>query len=148
MNQYRVIKDALVLKPNKDHQTFQSDGITKIPSGSIVEGQERYINGLRRGEPFTYSLFFTSDGKIIYLNCVESVKPDVEVLMNADGTQKQKIVKIGTNKNVLIAGLAGGVLGLAYAHHKKMNTQNKLILASVGALISAGTVYAFQKSKK
>ena len=65
MKTVTLVNDAPVLIPNKAHSNFtKSDEILK--KGSIVKGDEIFINGKRRGEDFTYRLFRTTDGKLIY----------------------------------------------------------------------------------
>ena len=55
--QVRVIKDSRYLVANKDHKNF-TEGSENVEQGTVLNGEPRAIEGLRRGEPFTYRLFF------------------------------------------------------------------------------------------
>ena len=63
--QVKVIKDAQVLMPNKEHQNFTFTGEV-IPAGNILTGHRAQVDGKRRGQDFKYRIFETTDKKIIY----------------------------------------------------------------------------------
>ena len=58
-----TIEDAPVLIPNEDHQNF-TQGKDVIKKNTQVSGDVQIVSGLRRGEPFTYRLFLTSNNKL------------------------------------------------------------------------------------
>ena len=65
--QVLTTEDAKVLVPNKEHQNFTATDLV-IPSGTTLKGEVKYVDGMRRGEPFKYKLFKTENSQFIYLN--------------------------------------------------------------------------------
>lgn len=126
----QVIEDAKVLMPHKEHQNFIETGET-IEKGTILEGKEQPINGLRRGEPFTYKLFIAKNGKIIFLNKIKAMN-NVEVLLNADG--KNIVVGNTNNDKVLkiVSTIAFGYAAFELSKRKKFNSQQKAIAVVTG----------------
>lgn len=137
--QVLTIKDSPILKPNKDHKNFVETGEV-IAIGTPLEGNERYISGLRRGEAFTYKVFITNDNKIIYLN---NIKPmtNVEVSLGVDGNKDTtKKEPINHFKNITTQDLVGisigGTIGYMYCKSKNCDMATKIVY--VGMLAIAG----------
>jgi hypothetical protein len=83
-----VNKDSKCLIANSDHKNFTETNEV-IEEGSILNGDIKNVEGLRRGEPFTYRLFITKEGKILYLNNVtpmKTVEVTMRVLIEVDDT--------------------------------------------------------------
>ncbi len=135
--QVRTIKDANVLKPNADHKNFMETGEV-IPNGTLLEGNEKYISGLRRGEAFTYALFITNDKKIIYLKNIEPMA-NVEVTMGADGQvtpTKVDLINAETFSTLNAVGVViGGISGFMFAKNKNMNTSKIAIYTLAGVTL-------------
>ncbi len=147
--QVKTVCDAPVLKPNRDHKNFSTtDEI--VPRGTVLEGIEKYTNGLRRGEPFTYKLFVTKDEKIIHLKNVEPMKNNVEVLMNADGnpTGKAKVsLQDKNSRTYKVSGaIIGAIAGFGVAELKKKPLKTAIIFAAVGAAVGFGTATLLSKN--
>jgi hypothetical protein len=143
--QVLTIKDSPILKPNKDHKNFVETGEI-IPIGTPLEGNERYISGLRRGEAFTYKVFITKDNQIIYLNNIKPMS-NVEVSLGVDGlpstNKESKSLKL---TNINYVGIAiGGLSGYIYAKSKKCTTTNMIIYSVVGASIGFGLTKIIKK---
>ena len=85
-----TLADAEVLIPNNDHKNFTFSGQI-IKEGTNINGEEVYINGLRRGEPWVYRLFKTDNNQLIYLNKVKTM-PTTEVKLGADAGQTTTVV--------------------------------------------------------
>ena len=66
-----VNKDSKCLIANSDHKNFTETNEV-IEEGSVLNGDIKNVEGLRRGEPFTYRLFITKEGKILYGNIFEN----------------------------------------------------------------------------
>jgi hypothetical protein len=47
-----VIENAAILIPNTDHKNFTDSG-TIIEQGTVIDGQPKLIQGLRKGKAFT-----------------------------------------------------------------------------------------------
>lgn len=128
----KVIEDADILVSNPDHKNFTETG-AKIPKGSIIFGKFVNVQGLRRGKPFEYRLFVTTDNKIIYLNKVEIMRT-TEVTLGADAAQTPTVVdlKKKTFTMYTVGGaILGGYLGNYFANKRG---GNKAIYIGVGAL--------------
>jgi len=131
-------KDTKVLVPNKEHKNFTSTEET-IPEGTYLYGEEKRVQGLRRGQPFVYRLFFTDENEIIYLDDVDKV----EAMSNADSQVMPRNVDLATgnttislNDKKLLFLLAGGTIG--YFVGKKIssnNTRNIVVGSLAGFLI-------------
>lgn len=140
--QVYTTEDAKVLVPNKEHQNFTATDII-IPSGTMLNGEVKIINGKRRGESFQYKLFYTTDNQYIYLNKTKPMAT-TQVYLGADAQATPTIVdvpqpKILTTTNIVGAiggylvgnwyskkygkgspkyyGLAGAVAGVLVAHY-------------------------------
>lgn len=142
--------DANVLMPNKQHQNFTDSGIV-IPSGNILEGEEKVISGLRRGKPFVYRLFYTNNNQFIYLNTVKPM--DVtEVKLGADSSQTPTKVNLVPaelyTQDKLMGIIVGGVAGFAWAKYKKHDMKRVAMYMGVGALLGWGAAYVLDTRKK
>jgi hypothetical protein len=144
----KTICDAKVLVPNKDHKNF-----TELPSGEIIEkgtlleGNEKFYSGLRRGEDFVYRVFVTNNGKIIYLNTIEPVMDNVEILLNAGGPEASVTMADKSVREYRFAGaILGAIAGLGYAEMKKQPFKTGLIYGIIGAGIGYGAARLIYKS--
>jgi hypothetical protein len=135
--QVKTIEDTNVLKPNPDHKNFVETGEV-ITKGTLLEGNEKYISGLRRGEAFTYKLFITKDNKIIYYNKIEPMA-NVEVTMGADGQvspTKVDLINAETFSTLNAVGVVvGGISGFMLAKNKNMNTSKIAIYTLAGVTL-------------
>jgi hypothetical protein len=154
---YQIVKDTDVLIPNKEHKNFTTSG-EKIESGTIVHGQEKKIEGLRRGEPFVYRMFLTSDNKLIYL---KSIKPmnTTEVNLGADGAPTTTVLnlkpaeqaKSNKAKDEVWGLIIGGVVGyiayhkLHYKKHGKHSLKHGAMYIAGGAAAGYGVGLLFHK---
>lgn len=128
-----VVEDADILVSNPDHKNFTETG-TKIPKGSIIFGKFVNVQGLRRGKPFEYRLFITTDNKIIYLNKVEIMRT-TEVTLGADAAQTPTVVDLQKKKNFTAYTIGGAIIGgLVGNYIAKKRGGNKAIYIGVGAL--------------
>jgi hypothetical protein len=143
MIQSIVTQNTKYLIPNKEHKNFTDSGNT-ARVGTIVMGDFKNINGLRRGKPFEYRLFITKDGKILYANCVRAENIPSEILQGADNSQSATLINIKPAEKFkyfahLIA-LGGGIAG--YYYGKKQNaTRNNLIKYIVVGSVGAYSIY-------
>jgi hypothetical protein len=147
----KVIQDAYVLTPNKEHENF-TETEELIHAGTILNGEPRQIKGKRRGADFTYKLFKTKQNKFIHLNKIQPMRT-TEVLLGADSKQTPTIVDIPATKkmftkNVIIGTLLGAGVGYYYSAKMKKMENKKVIMYSVGGAI-AGFLSAkwFEKRK-
>jgi hypothetical protein len=144
-----VKEDAKVLTPNKEHKNFtETDEI--IPQGTEIEGEQKLIEGLRRGEPFTYRVFVTNDDKILYLNKVEPIM-GTEVMLGADDSRTPTTVNLRPaetfSKVKMIGIVAGGVLGYAYAKSKKMDNRKAIYTSAIGAILGYASGYIIDRQR-
>jgi hypothetical protein len=141
--QVSTIADANILKPNSDHKNFVETGEV-IPFGTMLEGNEKYISGLRRGEAFTYKLFITNDKKIIYLNKIKPMA-NVEVTLGADGQVTPTKVDLINAESFSVLNavgvVVGGISGYMYSKNKNHNT-SKLAMYT---LLGVGLGYAVSR---
>ena len=135
--QVSTIEDANVLKPNRDHKTFVESGEV-IPSNTTLQGNEKYISGLRRGEAFTYKLFITNDKKIIYLNKVKPMA-NIEVTLGADGQQtptKVNLINAETFSTLnAVSVVIGGLSGFMYSRYKNHSTTKVAVYTLSGVIL-------------
>jgi uncharacterized protein YcfJ len=135
-----VKEDAYVLVPNKEHQNFTRTDII-IPAGNMVEGEEKKVNGNRRGEPFTYKLFYTTENQYIHLNKIKPMAT-TQVYLGADAQTTPTVVDVPQRKLFNTTNIIGGVLG-AFAgvyYSKKFNKGNRNLYAVGGAIAGFLTV--------
>lgn len=132
-----IIEDAPILLPNVEHKNFTSSGDV-LPKGTLVDGELKNVNGLRRGSPFNYRVFTTKEGDIIYSKYVKPMA--VEVTMGADSqvtatTIEMKGSETKTTTRKVIGAVVGGVIGYAIS---KRGTQKsfpqQLIYIGGGAI--------------
>lgn len=135
--QVRTIADAPILKPNRDHKNFVETGEV-IPNATLLEGNERYISGLRRGEAFTYKVFITKDNQIIYLNKIQPMA-NVEVLLGADGQvtpTKVDLINAETFSTLNAVGVViGGISGFMYSKNKNYSTSQMAMYTTLGIVL-------------
>ena len=146
----RVLKDTKYLIANPDHKNFTESGEV-VEEGSVLKGEPKAIQGLRRGEPFTYRLFITNEGKILYLNNIEPMKT-VEVTLGADSQKTPTVVDLLPAENfskMKTAGLViGGIAGFAYAKSKKHDLKKVAMFIALGAALGYGAGYVFDRNRK
>ena len=88
-----VLKDnAKVLVPNKEHKNF-TETSEELPIGTILNGEFKSIKGLRRGKPFSYRVFITEKGQIVYSNNLKEMEV-TEVTLGADSSQSETRVDL------------------------------------------------------
>jgi len=145
----KVLENAKVLLPNKEHKNFTETDVV-IPMDTTIEGEQKMIEGLRRGEPFTYRLFVTNDNKILYLNKVEPIMA-TEVMLGADDSRTPTTVNLipaETFSRVKMIGIvAGGVIGYAYAKSKKMDSRKAVYASAIGAIIGFTSAYIVDRQR-
>lgn len=143
-----LIKDAKVLVPNNEHKNF-TESNEVIPQGTKVNGKIELINGLRRGEPFTYRVFKLNNNKLIFLNNLDM---PTEVYMGADSQQtsaKVDLIPAEVFNKVRTSGLIiGGLAGFAYAKYQKHDTKKMAMWIGVGALLGFATAYVIDTNRK
>jgi hypothetical protein len=136
----KTITDADILVPNKEHKNFTNSG-KKIPKETTLTGNPIVINGLRRGEPFSYKLFVTDKQEYIYLKNIKNMDT-TNVYLGADST----IVKMPSDNNFgttpLISMLVGGAA--AYYYAKKRNQSRIYLYTLIGAVAGFGIGKYFQ----
>ena len=144
----KVLENAKVLLPNKEHKNFTETDII-IPKDTIVDGEQKMIEGLRRGEPFTYRLFVTNDNKILYLNKVEPMA--TEIMLGVDETKTPTTINLipaeTFSKVKMIGIVAGGVIGYAYAKSKKMDSRKAVYASAIGAIIGYASGYIVDRRR-
>ena len=147
MKQGIIIQNCNFLIPNKEHQNFtESDLAARV--GDTIRGEFKNVNGLRKGKPFEYRLFFTNDGKILYANCIRAENISSEIISNVDNLQAPLSVNIKPSEQFkYVAALVGGIAG--YLYGKKQNAdKNKLITyIAVGSVGAYGIYYLIEKNK-
>ena len=139
-------EDAKVLVPNKEHKNF-TETSEDIPKGTIVNGEFKSIKGLRRGKPFSYRVFITDKGQIIYSNKVNQMEA-TEVMLGADSAQTPTRVNLlpaeTFKRSRIVVALAGAVGGYMYAKRKGGKPMK---YALMGGLAGYAAVWAFDKTK-
>lgn len=144
-----VNKNAKVLVPNKEHKNF-TETSEEIPIGTIIKGEFKSIQGLRRGEPFSYRVFITEKGQIIYSNNLKEMEV-TEVTLGADSAQsatKVNLLPSETYKTSRILFAAAGAIG-GYAYSKKKGCTGKTCTkyAVIGGILGYAAIYFFDKTK-
>lgn len=147
----RVNEDAIVLIPNKAHQNFVATGKI-IEEGNIIEGNYRKINGLRKGKPFTYSLFVTKDKEIIYQKSVTPMQETTEVKLGADAQTSPTTVNMVPAENFSKAKMTGlvvgGLAGFAWAKYKKHDMKKAALYIGIGAVLGYVGGVVFDRNRK
>jgi hypothetical protein len=144
MIQAIIIQDTNFLIPNKEHKNF-TDSNEKSKAGTITTGEFRNVNGLRKGKPFEYRLFFTKDGKILYANCIRAENIPTEIISNADNLQSVN-TQPSENIKYLIA-LGGGIVGYYYGKKQNANANDLMKYIVVGSVGAYGIFYLINKNK-
>lgn len=144
-----VIRDSKYLIPNQEHQNFtESNDI--VGEGNILRGNYANIEGLRRGEPFTYKLFVTEDKRILYRNNVQPMEN--EVTLGADSQRSSTVVDLipaETFNKVKTMGLvAGAIAGFAYSKYKKHDLKRTSMFIFGGAIIGYASAYVIDRNRK
>ena len=145
-----VIEQAHVLVPNKEHQNFTRTRET-LPVGEKIVGTFKSIKGKRRGEDFSYRVFITNNGEIIYSNKIKEEMKPTEVYLGADSAKTPTTVDLVPAETFkatrLIGALAGGVGAYIYCKNRKMDKARCKTLAALGAALGYAAVYCFDKTK-
>ena len=141
MIQAIVIQNCNLLIPNKEHKNF-TDSTEEVRVGSIVTGEYRNVNGLRRGKPFQYRLFFSKDGKILYANCVKTENVRSEIISNADNKQTPTTIDLipaeSFKYTAHLIALGGGLAGYYYGKSQTATANNLIKYIVVGAVGAYG----------
>jgi len=144
-----TLTQAEILVPNRDHKNFTFNGQT-IPEGTVIEGTEEMISGLRRGQPFIYRLFKTDKGQFIYLNQTQAM-PVTEVKLGADSAQTKTVIDMVPaetySKVKLVSLIVGGAAGFAYAKYKKHDLKKSAIWIAIGAATGYAAGYIFDTKR-
>lgn len=144
-----VSKECKALIPNGEHKNF-TETEESFDKGEILTGRYVNIEGLRRGKPFTYRLFITSDNRYIYQNCIEPMKT-TEVMLGADESQTPTIINLRANERFksykLYGVIGGGLAGFALAKYRKHKWKKVMMFTAVGALIGFGGAYLLDQNR-
>lgn len=141
--------DVPVLIPNAEHKNFTESDVI-IPKGTTLTGEFKAIKGLRKSEPFTYRLFYTTKDQIIY---TKNIKPmeKTEVTLSADGQQPHgPIITIPKNyfdKNAMYGAILGAAAGFGFAHYKQKSAKQKVLFTCLGAVAGIITAKVVIKAK-
>ena len=137
--------DIPVLIPNEQHKNFTESDVI-IPKGTTLIGEFKAIKGLRKGEPFTYRLFYTNKDQIIYTKNIKPVTMEkTEVTLSAEGSGQphSTIISIPKNyfdKNAMYGAILGAAAGFGFAAYKHKTVKQKVLFTCLGAV--AGVVAA------
>lgn len=145
-----VNKDSKFLVANSEHKNF-TESNELVEQGTILNGEEKNVLGKRRGEPFSYRLFITKEGKIIYLKNVNPMET-TEVTLGADSSvtpTKVNLVPAETFNKVKTTGLVlGGIAGFAYSKYKKHDMKKVAMFIGLGAVIGYFAGYVVDHKRK
>lgn len=145
-----VNQDSKVLIPNPEHKNF-TESNEVIGKENVLHGEIKNVQGLRRGEPFTYRLFVTNDNKIIYLKNITPMET-TEVTLGADSQRSSTVVNLvpaETFNKVKTTGLVIGALaGFAYAKYKKHDMKKMAMYIFAGAAVGYASAYIVDRRKK
>jgi hypothetical protein len=141
-------ENCKVLIPNKEHKNFTETNEI-LPVGTELIGEKFNIDGKRKGEDFTYRLFRTPEGKIIYPKYLDMTT--TEVKLGVDGNPTPTVVNLKQAENFskakLIGVIGGGVAGFAIARYKKQDWKKSLIYSAVGAVVGFYGAYVFDRKR-
>lgn len=134
-----LLGDAHVLIPNEAHKNFTRSNEV-IQKGTKVSGEQKRIKGLYRGEPFEYNLFYTTNGKIIFMKHINPKHMNkTEVTLGADSQQSATKIEIPGQSNLgkrpVIGTIIGAALGFGFAKYKKVDHKHMIIYSAIGAVI-------------
>lgn len=143
--------DVPVLIPNEEHKNFTESEVV-IPKGTTLIGEYKQIIGLRKGQQFTYRLFYTTKDQIIYTKNIKPVTMETtEVTLSAEGQEKPSaIINIPKNyfdKNAMYGALLGAAAGFGFAHYKQKSAKQKLLFTCLGAVAGIVTAKVVIKAK-
>ena len=141
-----VIENTPVLMPNTNHRNFTESG-QFIEKDTVLNGNPKQIQGLRKGRPFIYKFFITDKGQIIHLKKVKPMRA-TEVTLGADSQRTATTVNMTnvsskSNKKYIGAILGAGVM-FAYAKYKKHDKSKQIALSVTGGLIGFAAGYYFE----
>lgn len=145
MAEFVVVKECPVLLPNTTHKNFTQSRI-RLREGQKLNGGYKRIEGLRRGEPFTYNLFITDNNEVLHANNVKPMET-TEVKLGADASTTPTVVsvapaeKASTQKVAIITAIAA-VGGFAFCKWKKYPMKKTLVITGIVAI--AGLLVAKQ----
>lgn len=144
-----VQKDAKYLIPNGEHKNF-TESNDWVGEGVLLRGNYADIDGLRRGEPFTYKLFVTEDKQILYRNNVQPM--ETEVTLGADSQRSETIVNLipaETFNKVKTTGIVlGAIAGFGYSKYKKHDIKTMAMYIFGGAIIGYVSAYVVDRNRK
>ena len=141
---------ANVLIPNLEHKNFTFSD-ERIEGGSVVEGNLKSVNGLRRGQPFVYRLFLTKDNKLIYQKNLKNMTQATDITLGADSQISATSVNLTPaehfSKMKLTGVLIGGVAGFAFAKYKKHDLKKVAMYIAIGAAIGYVAEYLIDSKR-
>lgn len=145
-----VNKDSKFLVANSEHKNF-TESNESVEQGTILNGEEKNVLGKRRGEPFSYRLFITKEGKIIYLKNVTPMET-TEVTLGADSSvtpTKVNLLPAETFNKVKTTGIVlGGIAGFAYSKYKKHDMKKVAMFIGLGAVVGYFAGYVVDRKRK
>lgn len=129
-----IISNASILIPNNDHKNFTDSG-SVIEKGTIIDGQPKIIQGLRKGKPFAYRLFITNKEEIIHLNKIKPMDK-TEVYLGADSNTTPTVVRMPNESNFGMRPILGTVIGgiVGYYVAKKKYPTKLMMFTVLGAV--------------
>jgi hypothetical protein len=141
--------NVAVLMPNVEHKNF-TETTDVIEKGTILNGEFKNIEGLRRGQNFTYRMFVTDDNKILYSKSIQPMET-TEVYLGADQSVTATKVDLKPaetfSKVKMIALISGGAAGYAYAKYQKQDNKKVAMYIAIGALLGYATGYYIDTNK-
>jgi hypothetical protein len=145
-----IIQDASILVPNQEHLNF-TESADVLKKGTIVYGEEKLVEGKRRGEKFTYRLFLTNNKQLIYLKNIKPMEV-TEVTLGADASPSATVVKVPEGKklltkNVMLYTALGLGVGFGYSKYAKADKKKTIIYTLVGGAIGFGIAKWVEKRK-
>ena len=142
-------EDAKVLVPNKEHKNF-TETSEVIPKDTIVEGEFKSIKGKRRGEDFSFRVFITKEGQIIYSNKLKEMRT-TEVTLGADSSQSATTIDLKPAETFktsrILMTVAGAIGGYAYSKKKGCKGNACLKWSVLGAALGYATIYVVDKTR-
>jgi len=145
-----IIQDANILIPNQEHLNFTESG-EFIPKGTIVDGEEKLVEGKRRGEKFTFRLFLTNNKQLIYLKNIKPMEV-TEVTLGADSLRTPTVVKVPEGKKIITKNVAlytalGLGVGFGYSKYAKVDKKKTIMYTLIGGAIGFGIAKWVEKRK-
>ncbi len=145
-----LTQDANILIPNQEHLNFTESGDV-LPKGTIVFGEEKLVEGKRRGEKFTFRLFLTNNKQLIYLKNIKPMEV-TEVTLGADSSKTPTVVTVPEGKklftkNVIIYTLIGAGAGFGFSKYKKHDNKKMAMFTVGGAVVGFAIAKWLEKRK-